>query len=147
MPGWVLAWNGESENFRPEKDGIRGSEFNWWMAQHFRGEKAPQLGEPFLLWKADYTARLQVVVARGEVTSLKPFKEDEQWVMRVKVRDNDPVDVSRDDLRRDPVLTNGETFVGCGLFNSRGNNHQKGPYRLTDEEWVCLLRHLPSTSA
>ncbi|MFF3468764.1 hypothetical protein ACWCQN_41775 [Streptomyces sp. NPDC001984] len=49
----------------PAHLGIRGREFPWSMAQHFRGDKAPQPGEPFLLWKADYKARRQVLVVRG----------------------------------------------------------------------------------
>ncbi|WP_406515650.1 hypothetical protein OH809_25330 [Streptomyces sp. NBC_00873] len=144
MPGWVLAWNGKPENFRPERDGIRGREFPWTMAQHFRGDKTPQPGEPFLLWKADYKARRQVVVVRGEVISTKPFEKNGQWRMTVVTQDNDEAVVSRDDLRSDPVLTNEGSFVECGLFNSQGSNHYKGPYRLTDEEWVCLMRYLPS---
>jgi hypothetical protein len=144
MPGWVLAWNGKPENFHPERDGIPGRKFQWSMAQYFRGDEAPHLGEPFLLWKADYKAHQQVVVVRGEVISTEPFEADGQWWMTVVAQDSDTVMVSRADLRSDPVLTNEGTFVKCGLFNGQGSNHYKGPYRLTDEEWVCLLRYLPA---
>ncbi|MFZ3570472.1 hypothetical protein ACOKM5_26415 [Streptomyces sp. BH097] len=112
------------------------------MAQHFKGAEAPQPGEPFLLWKADYKARRQVVIVQGEVVSTEPFEEGGQWWMRVVAKDSNPISVSRDDLRSDPVLTNKGTFIECGLFNRRGSNHQKGPYRLTKEEWMRLLHHL-----
>ena len=142
MPGWVLAWNGKPENFPLEEDGLQGREFDWWMTKYFRGEKAPLPGEPFLLWRTDYAARRQIVVARGEVISPEPYKRDGRWWMTVRVHDDSPAVADRDELRSDPVLTNGGTFTGCGLFNSRGSNHQQGPYRLTDDEWVSLLRHL-----
>ncbi|MDG4859053.1 hypothetical protein P8605_12960 [Streptomyces sp. T-3] len=79
---------------------------------------------------------------RGEVISTEPFEEGGQWWMTVVAKDSNPVVVSRDDLRSDPVLTNEGTFVKCGLFNRQGSNHYRGPYRLTDEEWGCLLGHL-----
>ncbi|WP_331773013.1 hypothetical protein OG948_57300 (plasmid) [Embleya sp. NBC_00888] len=136
MTGWVLAWDGSPSNLDATKHGV-GSRFRWSMGRNFSPAEAPQPDEPYLLWRADYRAKTQIVVSQGVVVRGQYTLQGTRF-LHLRVEQAVPVTVPRTVLHADDVLTDKGSFVDCGIFDSKRRNRGKNPYRLSDREWHSL---------
>ncbi|MFJ8747655.1 hypothetical protein ACIRL2_51070 [Embleya sp. NPDC127516] len=136
MTGWVLAWDGSPSNLDSSKHGV-GSRFRWSMGRNFSPAEAPQPDEPYLLWRADYRAKTQVVVSQGVVVRGQYTLRGTRY-LRLQIKETLPVTVPRAILHTDDVLTAKNSFADCGIFDKMGRNRGMNPYRLSDREWHAL---------